>query len=111
MKSFYEPIDLARLVLQLGATFVARSFSGDKQQLEALIKAAISHRSLAFIDVVSPRLIFNTNARSKKSYEFVREHCEVTGTIDFVPMIEEITTEYAAGTTEELPYMTVLLFA
>lgn len=102
MKNFYEPIDLVGLALQLGATFVARSFSGDKKQLEPLIKAAISHRGFAFIDVVSPCVTFNNNPGSKKSYEFVREHCEATGTVDFVPMEQEITTDYAAGTTEEI---------
>lgn len=102
MKNFYEPIDLVSLALQLGATFVARSFSGDKQQLEPLIKAAISHRGFAFIDVVSPCVTFNNNIGSKKSYEFVREHCDATGTVDFVPMEKEITAEYAAGTTEEI---------
>ncbi len=102
MKNFYEPIDLAGLALQLGATFVARSFSGDKEQLEPLIKAAISHRGFAFIDVISPCVTFNNNPGSKKSYEFIREHQEATGTIDFVPMEKEITTEYAAGTTEEI---------
>ena len=90
------------MALQLGATFVARSFSGDKQQLEPLIKAAISHRGFAFIDVISPCVTFNNNPGSKKSYEFVREHCDATGTVDFVPMEEEITTDYAEGTTEEI---------
>ncbi len=102
MKNFYEPIDLASLALQLGATFVARSFSGDKKQLEPLIKAAISHRGFAFIDVVSPCVTFNNNPGSKKSYEFVREHCEATGTVDFVPLEKEITTDYEIGTTEEI---------
>ncbi len=102
MKNFYEPIDLAGLALQLGATFVARSFSGDKHQLEPLIKAAISHRGFAFIDVISPCVTFNNNPGSKKSYEFIRDHQEATGTIDFVPMEKEITADYEAGTTEEI---------
>ena len=96
----YEPIDLVNLALQLGATFVARSFSGDKHQLVPLIKAAISHRGFAFIDVISPCVTFNNNPGSKKSYDFVREHCEATSTIDFVPMEKEITTEYDPGTTQ-----------
>lgn len=98
----FEPIDLTKLALQLGATFVARSFSGDKQQLVPLMKAAISHRGFAFIDVISPCVTFNNNPGSKKSYDFVREHCEATATIDFVPMQEEITTAYEAGSTKEL---------
>ena len=98
--NMYEPIDLVSLALQLGATFVARSFSGDKAQLEPLIKAAISHHGFAFVDVISPCVTFNNNPGSKKSYEFVREHCEATSTIDFIPMEEEITTEYEAGSTQ-----------
>lgn len=98
----FEPIDLTNLALQLGATFVARSFSGDKEQLIPLIKAAISHRGFAFIDVISPCVTFNNNPGSKKSYDFVREHCEATSTVDFVPMAKEITTEYDPGTTQDV---------
>ncbi|MBR9910726.1 MAG: 2-oxoacid:ferredoxin oxidoreductase subunit beta [Gammaproteobacteria bacterium] len=98
----FEPIDLANLALQLGATFVARSFSGDKQQLVPLMKAAMSHRGFAFIDVISPCVTFNNNPGSKKSYDFVREHQEATSSIDFVPMEKEITTQYDPGTTQEV---------
>lgn len=98
----FDSIDLAGLALQLGATFVARSFSGDKEQLVPLIKAAMSHRGFALIDVVSPCVTFNNNAESTKSYEWVRDHAEATGTIDFVPMQEEITTSYRAGSTHEV---------
>lgn len=98
----FDPIDLTSLALQLGATFVARSFSGDKEQLEPLIKAAISHRGFAFIDVISPCVTFNNNPGSKKSYDFVREHCEATATIDFVPMEKEITASYDEGSTKEV---------
>lgn len=98
----FEPIDLANLALQLGATFVARSFSGDKDQLVPLIKAAMSHRGFAFIDVISPCVTFNNNPGSKKSYEFVREHQEATSNVDFVPMEKEITTTYDPGTTKEV---------
>ncbi|MFT4520462.1 MAG: 2-oxoglutarate ferredoxin oxidoreductase subunit beta [Halioglobus sp.] len=96
------PIDLCATALQVGATFVARSFSGDKEQLIPLIKAAISHRGFALIDVVSPCVTFNNNAASTKSYEFVREHAKATGTIDFVPMRKEITTEYEPGHSHEV---------
>ncbi|WP_317932669.1 2-oxoacid:ferredoxin oxidoreductase subunit beta [Halioxenophilus sp. WMMB6] len=98
----FEAIDLASVALQLGATFVARSFSGDKQQLIPLIKAAISHRGFAFIDVISPCVTFNNNPGSTKGYEYVREHLAATGTVDFVPMREEITACYPDQTSEEV---------
>ena len=98
----YSAIDLCGTALQMGATFVARSFSGDKGQLVPLIKAAITHRGFAFIDVVSPCVTFNNNPGSTKSYEFVREHAEATGTVDFVPMRKEITTDYKPGSTHEV---------
>lgn len=98
----FEAIDLAALALQLGAGFVARSFSGDKDQLVPLIKAAISHQGFAFIDVISPCVTFNNNPGSTKSYPFVREHMEATGTVDFVPMREEIITHYDPGTSQEV---------
>ena len=98
----FSAIDLPALALQLGATFVARSFSGDKEQLIPLIKAAMTHRGFALIDVVSPCVTFNNNAASTKSYEFVRDHSEATGTVDFVPMRQEITTSYKAGSTHEV---------
>ncbi len=100
--NLYEPIDLVTLALDLGATFVARSFSGDKAQLVPLIKAAIAHRGFAFIDVVSPCVTFNNTAASTKSYDFVRDHIEATGKVDFVPMKEEITTEYDPGSAQEV---------
>lgn len=98
----FEAIDLAAMALQLGASFVARSFSGDKEQLVPLLKAAISHPGFAFIDVISPCVTFNNNPGSTKSYEFVRDHLEATGTVDFVPMRKEITTSYTAGTSQEV---------
>ena len=98
----YSAIDLCGTALQMGATFVARSFSGDKGQLVPLIKAAMTHRGFALIDVVSPCVTFNNNPASTKSYEFVREHAEATGTVDFVPMRKEITTDYKEGFTHEV---------
>ncbi|TDG13895.1 2-oxoacid:ferredoxin oxidoreductase subunit beta [Seongchinamella unica] len=100
--NMYSAIDLCATALQMGATFVARSFSGDKEQLVPLIKAAISHRGFALIDVVSPCVTFNNNPGSTKSYEFVREHAEATGTVDFVPMQKEITTAYEPGSSHEV---------
>jgi 2-oxoglutarate/2-oxoacid ferredoxin oxidoreductase subunit beta len=98
----FSAIDLCGMALQTGATFVARSFSGDKEQLVPLIKAAMTHRGFALIDVISPCVTFNNTPASTKSYEFVREHAEATGTVDFVPMRQEITTSYRAGTPHEV---------
>ena len=98
----FSAIDLCATALQLGATFVSRSFSGDKSQLVPLIKAAIAHRGFALIDVISPCVTFNNNDGSTKSYDFTREHAEATGTVDFVPMREEITAHYQPGTSTEV---------
>ena len=98
----FSAIDLCSTALQMGATFVARSFSGDKEQLVPLIKAAMSHRGFALIDVISPCVTFNNTPASTKSYEFVREHAEATGTVDFVPMREEITTSSRPGAAYEV---------
>ena len=98
----YEPIDLVAMALELGASFVARSFSGDKAQLVPLIKAAITHRGFALIDVISPCVTFNNNPQSTKSYSFVREHMRATGKFDFVPMRQEITTDYPPGSSIEV---------
>ncbi len=98
----YAAIDLCGTALHMGATFVARSFSGDKEQLVPLIKAAMTHRGFAFIDVISPCVTFNNNPQSTKSYEWVREHQEACGTVDFVPMRQEITTDYKPGFTHEV---------
>jgi 2-oxoglutarate ferredoxin oxidoreductase subunit beta len=97
-----EPLDMIGLALQLGATFVARSFSGDKQQLVPLIKAAIEHRGAAFIDVVSPCVAFNNHAGSTKSYDYVREHNEAVNRLDFITGREEITADYAPGDAVEI---------
>jgi 2-oxoglutarate ferredoxin oxidoreductase subunit beta len=94
----FQAIDLASLAVELGATFVAQSFSGDKGQLIPLIKAAIHHKGFAFINVISPCVTFNNNAGSTKSYDYVREHIEATATVDFVPQQKEITTYYDEGT-------------
>ncbi len=98
----FNAIDLCSTALQMGATFVARSFSGDKEQLVPLIKAAMSHRGFALIDVISPCVTFNNTAASTKSYEFVRDHAEATGTVDFVPMRQEITTSSRPGAAHEV---------
>ena len=92
--NMFEGIDLCGLAIELGATFVAQSFSGDKKQLVPLIQAAISHPGFALINVLSPCVTFNNNVGSTKSYDYVREHVEATGTVDYVPPMEEITTSY-----------------
>jgi len=92
-----SPIDMVSVALQLGATFVARGFSGDKPQLVPLIKAAIAHPGAAFIDVISPCVAFNNHAGSTRSYDFVREHNEAVNRLDFWPSREAITAEYAEG--------------
>ncbi|MDF1865240.1 MAG: 2-oxoacid:ferredoxin oxidoreductase subunit beta, partial [Saprospiraceae bacterium] len=86
----FQAIDLVGMALELNATFVARSFSGDKTQLIPLIKAAMSHPGFAFIDVISPCVTFNNNKGSTKSYDFVRDHIEATSVLDFVPQKDEI---------------------
>ena len=95
----FEAIDLASLAINLGASFVGRSFSGDKTQLIPLIKAALSHDGFAFLDVISPCVTFNNNVGSTKSYDYTRQHLEATGTIDFVPFKEEISIDYPEGTS------------
>lgn len=96
--NLFQPIDLASLALELGATFVAQSFSGDKTQLIPLIKLAAKHPGFAFINVISPCVTFNNNPGSTKSYDYVRLHIEATSVLDFVPEMEEITADYASGT-------------
>jgi len=98
----FQPIDMAGLALELGASFVAQSFSGDKEQLIPLIKAAIDHPGFAFINVISPCVTFNNNPGSTKSYDYVREHMEATATVDFVPLKKEIITSYQKGTGTDI---------
>ncbi len=97
-----SPVDLVGLAMQLGASFVARSFSGDKAQLVPLIKAAIGHGGAAFIDVISPCVTFNNHAGSTRSYDWVREHNEAVSRIDFITGREAITATIAPGQTVEV---------
>src|SRR6476619_6091941 len=96
-------IDTVSLALLMGATFIARSFSGDKKQLTPLIRAAIAHQGSAFIDVISPCVAFNNHAGSTKSYDYVREHNEAVNRLDFWPSRESISAEYAEGDVIEVP--------
>ena len=98
-----EPLDMIGMALLLGASYVARSFSGDKKQLVPLIKGAIEHRGAAFIDVVSPCVAFNNHSGSTKSYEYVRQHNEAVNRLDFIEGREEITADYEPGTVVTVP--------
>jgi len=97
-----QAIDSVLLALTLGATFVARSFSGDKAQLVPILKAGLAHRGFAFIDVISPCVTFNDHEGSTKSYAHTREHKVEVVQADFVPPREEITTDYAEGTLQNV---------
>ncbi|HUI42802.1 MAG TPA: 2-oxoacid:ferredoxin oxidoreductase subunit beta [Terriglobia bacterium] len=96
------PIDTCALAIELGATYVARSFSGDKKQLLALLEGAIGHRGTAMLDVISPCVTFNDHEGSTKSYSYVKDHEEPLGDISFVPYFEDINVDYDPGTTTEV---------
>lgn len=98
------PIDTCGLAVQMGATFVARSFSGDKKQLQAVLKSALSHRGTAVLDVVSPCVTFNDHEGSTKSYKYVRENRVPLQSIGFVPHFDEIQMEgeFEPGTVREV---------
>jgi len=100
--NLYESIDLVGLALQLGASFVGRSFSGDKRQLVPLIKAGLMHKGFAFIDVISPCVAFNNHQGSTKSYDYVRGHTESVTLADYIGSHEEITADYDPGTAEDV---------
>ncbi|HUJ96435.1 MAG TPA: 2-oxoacid:ferredoxin oxidoreductase subunit beta [Terriglobales bacterium] len=96
------PIDTCALAVTLGATFVGRSFSGDKKQLHAMLKAAIAHKGTVMLDVVSPCVTFNDHEGSTKSYKFMKDHDEPLQEVSFVPAFEDINIEYDAGSTVEV---------
>jgi len=96
------PIDTCTLAIQLGATFVARSFSGDKKQLGGILKAAISHRGTSMLDVISPCVTFNDHEGSTKSYDYMKKHDEPLHEIDFVPFFENIEVDYDPGETQDV---------
>ena len=97
-----QPIDLASMAVLLGATFVARSFSGDKHQLVPLLKAAVRHRGVSFLDVISPCVAFNNHPGSTKSFDYVREHNDAVNAIDWIEGRDEIVADYGPGTAEEV---------
>ena len=96
------PIDTCALAIELGASFVARSFSGDKRQLLSILKASLSHRGTALIDVISPCVTFNDHEGSTKSYAYAKDHDEPLGEVSFVPFFEDISIDYEPGTTTEV---------
>lgn len=98
----FEPIDLCGLALELGCSFVARSFSGDKKQLVPLLKAALSHKGTAILDVISPCVTFNDHEGSTKSYDYVKENDQPLQEIDYIPHYEEIEVDYEAGDTKSV---------
>ncbi len=98
----FEAIDLCEMAVQIGAGFVARGFSGDKEQLVPLLQAAIKHRGFALVDVISPCVTFNNTQTSTKSYHWVRDHMEASATFDFIPLRKEITAQYKQGETQSV---------
>jgi 2-oxoglutarate ferredoxin oxidoreductase subunit beta len=96
------PIDLCALAIELGASFVARSFSGDKKQLLTILKAAIAPKGTCMIDVISPCVTFNDHEGSTKSYAYAKDHDEALGEVQFVPFFEDITVEYEPGSTTQV---------
>jgi 2-oxoglutarate ferredoxin oxidoreductase subunit beta len=96
------PIDCCMEAIQLGATLVARSFSGDKRQLQAILKTAIAHQGLSVIDVISPCVTFNDHEGSTKSYSYMKEHDEPLHELDFVPSYEDIAVEIEEGQVREI---------
>ena len=95
-------IDTCALAITLGATFVGRSFSGDKKQLHAMLKTAIAHKGTVMLDVVSPCVTFNDHEGSTKSYKYMKDHEEPLQEVSFVPSFEEINVDYDPGTTVEV---------
>jgi 2-oxoglutarate ferredoxin oxidoreductase subunit beta len=96
------PIDTCTLAIELGATFIGRSFSGDKRQLLAMMKAAIAHKGTVLLDVISPCVTFNDHEGSTKSYKYMQEHEEAISEVGFVPHFEVITVDYDAGSTYDV---------
>src|SRR3954447_10228256 len=95
-------LDTCALAIQCGATFVGRSFSGDKKQLSAMLKAAIAHKGTVMLDIISPCVTFNDHEGSTKSYKFVLENEEALQEVSFVPYFEEINVDYDPGTTYDV---------
>jgi 2-oxoglutarate ferredoxin oxidoreductase subunit beta len=100
----FETIDVCGVAVELGATFVARSFSGDGKQLIPLLQAAFAHHGIAVLDVISPCVTFNDHEGSTKSYTYVKEHHAVLHTPDFIMGGKEIVVDYEPGTVQEIEF-------
>jgi 2-oxoglutarate ferredoxin oxidoreductase subunit beta len=96
------PIDTCALAIQLGATFVGRSFSGDKKQLLTMLKAAIAHSGTVMLDIISPCVTFNDHEGSTKSYRFMQENDEPVSEIGFVPSFQEVAVDYDPGQSQDI---------
>ena len=96
------PIDICALAIQMGATFIARSFSGDKKQLSAMLKAAIAHKGTVLLDIISPCVTFNDHEGSTKSYKYMKEHDEMVNETGFIAPFEDISVEYDHDTTVDV---------
>lgn len=97
-------IDLCELAITLGATYVARSFSGDRKQLAPLIQGAVAHKGSAILDVLSPCVTFNNHEGSTKSLKYIKEHLDPLHDIDFIPPFENIEVDYKEGTDHEVTF-------
>src|SRR5881296_4067833 len=95
-------LDTCALAIQCGATFVGRSFSGDKKQLSAMLKAAIAHKGTVMLDIISPCVTFNDHEGSTKSYKYMIDHDEPLQELSFIPVFEDIGVDYDPGTTKEV---------
>jgi 2-oxoglutarate ferredoxin oxidoreductase subunit beta len=100
----FETIDVCGLAIELGATFVARSFSGDGKQLVPLLEAAFAHKGTALLDIISPCVTFNDHVGSTKSYAYVKEHDYLLHTPDFVPAAEDVVVDYEPGTVQDIEF-------
>jgi 2-oxoglutarate ferredoxin oxidoreductase subunit beta len=96
------PIDICALAIQVGATFVGRSFSGDKKQLSTMLKAAIAHKGTVLLDIISPCVTFNDHEGSTKSYRYMKEHDEAVNEAGFIAPFEDITVDYDPNTTVDV---------
>jgi 2-oxoglutarate ferredoxin oxidoreductase subunit beta len=98
------PIDCCSLAIELGGSFVARSFSGDMKQLQTILEAAIAHKGTCVIDVISPCVTFNDHEGSTKSYRYSKEHETPVHELGFVPFFEETLAEIPAGETKDVKF-------
>ncbi len=98
----FPALDLCAMAIESGATFVARSFSGDKRQLTQVLKAALSHQGIAMLDIISPCVTFNDQPESTKSYQYVKQHESPVHEVDFIPYFNDITVDYEPGAVTDV---------